>query len=96
MNSESTTTVDTRAWLAISAEYLGMVADAVVACGDRSIEPFGNFNNSDCLLHDDSERLRTIMKQWVANALGVKGFSCAWEAQMGRLVFRAGPSIGRL
>ena len=50
MNSESTTTVEIHEFLAISGEYLGMGTDAVAACRDRSIEPFGNFNNADPLL----------------------------------------------
>ena len=63
MYSESTTTGGIQDLLAISAEYLGMGTDAVVACRDRSIEPFGNFHNSDRSFHDDSERLQTITKQ---------------------------------
>jgi hypothetical protein len=47
MNSESNTTVETQELLAISAEYIGMGTDAVVACRDRAIEPFGNLDNSD-------------------------------------------------
>jgi hypothetical protein len=62
MYSESTTTADMQEFLAISAEYLGMGADAVVACRDRSIEPFGKFHNCDASL-DDSERLQTMMNQ---------------------------------
>ena len=42
MYSESTMTVETQELLAISSEYLRMGKDAVVACRDRSIEPFGN------------------------------------------------------
>lgn len=63
MYSASTTTRDIQGLLAISAEYLGMGTDPVVACRDRSIEPFGNFNNSDSFFHDDSERPQTLMKQ---------------------------------
>jgi len=63
MYSESTTTRDIQDLLAISAEYLGMGKDAVIACRDRSIEPFGNLNNSDRSFHDDSERLQTMTKQ---------------------------------
>jgi len=43
MYSESNTTVEIQELLAVSAEYLGMGTDAVVACRDRSIEPFGRF-----------------------------------------------------
>ena len=63
MYSEPTTTVDIQGLLAISAEYLGMGTDAVVACRDRSIEPFGTFNNSAPFFRDDSETPQTITKQ---------------------------------
>ena len=47
MYSESTTTVETQELLAISSEYLSLGADAVVACRDRSIEPFGDRVDAD-------------------------------------------------
>ena len=41
MYSEANTTVEIEELLAVSAEYLGMGTDPVVACRDRSVEPFG-------------------------------------------------------
>ena len=63
MYSESTTTVETQELLAISAEYLGMGTDPVVACRDLSIEPFGYSNNTVRNFHDDSKRLEMIVTQ---------------------------------
>ena len=47
MHSQSTTTIETQELLAISSEYLGMGTDAVVACRDRSIDPFGDRVDAD-------------------------------------------------
>ena len=63
MYIDSTKTGDIQDLLAISAEYLGMGTDPVVACRDRSVEPFGDFNDSVPSFHDDSGRLQTLMKQ---------------------------------
>ncbi len=63
MYIDSTKTSDIQDLLAISAEYLGMGTDPVVACRDRSVEPFGDFNDSIPSVHDDSERLQTLLKQ---------------------------------
>ncbi len=63
MYIDSTNTGEIQDLLAISAEYLGMGTDPVVACRDRSVEPFGDFDESAPSSHDDSERLQTIVKQ---------------------------------
>ena len=63
MYSDSTKTGDIQDLLAISAEYLGIGRAPVVACRDRSVEPFGDFNDSDPSFPDDSERLQTLTKQ---------------------------------
>lgn len=47
MHSKPATTVEIQELLAISAEYLGMGTDPVVACRDRSIEPFGDRVDTD-------------------------------------------------
>ena len=41
MYTESSMTSEIQELMAVSAEYLGMGTDAVVACRDLSIEPFG-------------------------------------------------------
>ena len=57
MNSDSTKTADILDLLAISGDYIGMGADPVVACRDRSVEPFGDFSDSDPPFRDDTESL---------------------------------------
>ena len=47
MNNESNTTAEIQELLAISGEYLSMGTDPVVACRDRSIEPFGDRLDAD-------------------------------------------------
>ena len=41
MYRESSVTSEIQELMAVSAEYLGMGTDAVAACRDLSIEPFG-------------------------------------------------------
>lgn len=47
MQSASSTTVEIQELLAISSEYLMLGTDAVVACRDRAIEPFGERMSAD-------------------------------------------------
>ena len=62
MYSDSTKTGDIQDLLAISAEYLGMGSDPVVACRDRSVEPFGDFNEPLPSFHGDCDKPQTRTK----------------------------------
>ena len=47
MYGESNNAVAIQELLAVSAEYLGMGTDPVVACRDRSIEPFIGYKDAN-------------------------------------------------
>ena len=47
MYGESSMTSEIQELMAVSAEYLGMGTDAVVACRDLSVEPFGGRIDAD-------------------------------------------------